>query len=78
MGSNSITLTLEQAMATPTLSAVPPLLQLDLKHQAAMRALISTVVRSFYEPKYFILMELLAKHHMYGEFAPPLICIIHC
>ena len=56
-------------MATSSLSVVPPLLQLEPKHQAAMRSLISTVVRSFYEPKFFILMELLAKHHMCGLLA---------
>lgn len=53
-------------MATTTLSAVPPLMQLDPKHQAAMKALVSTVIRSFYESQHYILVELLLKHHMCG------------
>jgi hypothetical protein len=53
-------------MATTTLSAVPPLMQLDPKHQTAMKALVSTVIRSFYESRHYILVELLLKHHMCG------------
>jgi hypothetical protein len=63
---NGLEQTRADLMATPTVSVVPPLQQLDTKHQTAMKSLISTVIRSFYDPKHLIMVDILMRHHMCG------------
>ncbi|KAG8821601.1 hypothetical protein FRC17_009782, partial [Serendipita sp. 399] len=51
-------------MTTPVASTLPPLTQLDIKHQNAMKHLINTVILTFYEPAHYILVDILMKHHI--------------